>query len=185
MTAMASSGSYWNFSLIENGTDEDIRPADRTAFPVKSMRHNDGIPWAAFEHTRDGVKMEYTMRCDLQSVGLSVGSEVLSPDFRAENCIYPRALISDEEQKDKEPDYETNCNRCGWALADLNPMFRGKRDLLRRAVLVYRHAFGDLMADEPKLPPPEPKHVPQDITPMDYEAQLKLLEQQNRLRKHT
>ena len=181
MTAIASSGSCWNFSLIENGTDENIQPADRTAFPVKQMRHNNGIPWAAFEHTRDGVKMEYTMRCDFQSVG----SEALSPDFRAENCIYPRALISDEEQNGKEPDYETNCNRLGWALADLNPMFRGKRDLLRRAVLVYRHAFGDLRADESKLPPPQSKPVSQNIPSMDYEAQLKLLEQQNRLRKHT
>lgn len=92
------------------------------------------VKWITFEFARDGVKMEYTIRCDTESVNL----DDLSPEFKTENCVYPGACVPVEEYNGKRLLYEMECNTLGWALACLNPCLRSKHGLIRRAVDSWR-----------------------------------------------
>ena len=93
-----------------------------------------GVKWIAFEYTRDRVKMEYTIRCDTDSVKL----DDLSPEFKTENCVYPGACVPIKEYNGKRLLYEMECNTVGWALACLNPCLRSKPGLIKRAVDSWR-----------------------------------------------
>jgi hypothetical protein len=95
-----------------------------------------GVKWIAFEYSSDGIKMEYTIRCDADSINL----DDLSPEFRTENCVYPGACVPTKEYNGKRLLYETECNTQGWALARLNPCLRNKRGLIRRAVDSWRNS---------------------------------------------
>ena len=55
--------------------------------PLVVRQDNNGVQWIAFEYSRDRVKMEYTIRCDVESVNV----EELPQDFKSNNCVYPRA----------------------------------------------------------------------------------------------
>lgn len=101
---------------------------------VKSDKY--GVDWIAFEYSRNGVKMEYTIRCDVASVN----TKGLSQDFRSANCIYPRACCSKDQYQGKRFAYESKCNALGWALASLNPPLREKRGLIQRAVDSWRNS---------------------------------------------
>ena len=94
----------------------------------------DGAKWITFEYSHDGIKMEYTIRCNTDSVNV----DDLSPEFRTENCVYPGACVPTKEYNGKRLLYETECNTLGWALARLNPLLRNKRGLIRRAVDSWR-----------------------------------------------
>lgn len=83
--------------------------------------------------------MEYTIRCDVESVN----TEELSPEFKQENCVYPRACCNKDEYRGNRLLYETDCNRVGWALAHLNVPLRGKRGLIQRAVDSWRNSNAD------------------------------------------
>ena len=107
--------------------------------PLVVRQDNNGVQWIAFEYSRDRVKMEYTIRCDVESVNV----DDLSQEFKTENCVYPRACCSKENYRGNRLVYETECNTVGWALADLNPCLRGKRGLIQRAVDSWRNSNQD------------------------------------------
>ena len=107
--------------------------------PLVVRQDNNGVQWIAFEYSRDRVKMEYTIRCDVESVQV----DSLSQDFKQENCVYPRACCTKEMYRGNRLIYETECNTVGWALADLNPCLRGKRGLIQRAVDSWRNSNQD------------------------------------------
>lgn len=83
--------------------------------------------------------MEYTIRCDVESVQ----TDDLSPEFKQDNCVYPRACCPREQYRGNRLQYESECNTVGWALAQLNPPLRGKRGLIQRAVDSWRNSNQD------------------------------------------
>ena len=107
--------------------------------PLVVRQDGNGVQWIAFEYSRDRVKMEYTIRCDVESVD----TNSLSQEFKSENCVYPRACVPKEQYKGNRLAYETDCNQVGWALAELNPCLRGKRGLIQRAVDSWRNSNQD------------------------------------------
>ncbi|RYO74042.1 hypothetical protein DL764_011002 [Monosporascus ibericus] len=107
--------------------------------PLVVRQDNNGVQWIAFEYSRDRVKMEYTIRCDVESVN----TDELSNDFKTENCVYPRACCPKDQYRGNRLQYETECNTVGWALAQLNPSLRGKRGLIQRAVDSWRNSNQD------------------------------------------
>ncbi|TGZ76222.1 hypothetical protein EX30DRAFT_399424 [Ascodesmis nigricans] len=107
--------------------------------PLVVRQDNNGVQWIMFEYSRDRVKMEYTIRCDVESVNV----DQLSPEFKTENCVYPRACCTKEQYRGNRLVYETECNNVGWALAQLNPPLRGKRGLIQRAVDSWRNSNQD------------------------------------------
>lgn len=107
--------------------------------PLVVRQDGNGVQWIAFEYSRDRVKMEYTIRCDVESVNI----DDLTPEFKQENCVYPRACCPKEQYRGNRLMYETDCNRVGWALAELNIPLRGKRGLIQRAVDSWRNSNQD------------------------------------------
>ncbi|KAI0019712.1 hypothetical protein F4780DRAFT_771112 [Xylariomycetidae sp. FL0641] len=107
--------------------------------PLVVRQDNNGVQWIAFEYSRDRVKMEYTIRCDVESVN----TDELTPEFKTENCVYPRACCPKDQYRGNRLQYETECNTVGWALAQLNPCLRGKRGLIQRAVDSWRNSNQD------------------------------------------
>ena len=107
--------------------------------PLVVRQDNNGVQWIAFEYSRDRVKMEYTIRCDVESVN----TDDLSSDFQGENCVYPRACSGKDGYRGNRFQYEMECNTVGWALAELNPCLRGKRGLIQRAVDSWRNSNQD------------------------------------------
>jgi len=107
--------------------------------PLVVRQDNNGVQWIAFEYSRDRVKMEYTIRCDVESVDTAS----LASEFKSENCVYPRACVPRDQYKGNRLNYETDCNQVGWALAELNPCLRGKRGLIQRAVDSWRNSNQD------------------------------------------
>lgn len=83
--------------------------------------------------------MEYTIRCDVESINV----ESLSHEFKTENCVYPRAMCGKDGYRGNRLVYESECNAVGWALAELNPQLRGKRGLIQRAVDSWRNSNQD------------------------------------------
>lgn len=122
------------------GTNPNAAPGPIPATtPLVVRQDTNGVQWIAFEYSRDRVKMQYTIRCDVESVNV----EDLAPDFKTENCVYPRAYCSKEQYRGNRLVYETECNAVGWALAELNPPLRGKRGLIQRAVDSWRNSNQD------------------------------------------
>jgi hypothetical protein len=107
--------------------------------PLVVRQDQNGVQWIAFEYSRDRVKMEYTIRCDVESVDVNG----LAPEFKTENCVYPRACCPKDQYKGNRLHYESECNTVGWALAQLNPCLRGKRGLIQRAVDSWRNSNQD------------------------------------------
>jgi hypothetical protein len=98
--------------------------------PLVVRQDQNGVQWIAFEYSRDRVKMEYTIRCDVESINV----DELPQDFKTENCVYPRISCPKDQYKGNRFYYEAECNTLGWALAQLNSCLRGKRGLTQRAV---------------------------------------------------
>ena len=111
----------------------------QTTAPLVVKQDESGVQWIAFEYSRDRVKMEYTIRCDVESVN----TESLDPNFKTENCVYPRACGDKSQYKGNRLNYETECNNVGWSLAHLNTCLRGKRGLIQRAVDSWRNSNQD------------------------------------------
>ncbi|KAK8209029.1 hypothetical protein M8818_003993 [Zalaria obscura] len=107
--------------------------------PLVVRQDQNGVQWIAFEYSRDRIKMEYTIRCDVESVNI----DELSPEFKSANCVYPRACGGKDAYKGNRLHYESECNAVGWALAELNPMLREKRGLIQRAVDSWRNSNQD------------------------------------------
>lgn len=108
--------------------------------PLVVRQDHNGVQWIAFEYSRDRVKMQYTIRCDVESVN----TDELSPEFKQLNCVYPRACVNKEQYKGNRLHYESECNTVGWALAQLNPSLREKRGLIQRAVDSWRNSNQDV-----------------------------------------
>lgn len=120
-----------------NGVNPNAAPGPIPATtPLVVRQDNNGVQWIAFEYSRDRVKMEYTIRCDVESVNL----DKLDATFKDENCVYPRACGPKENYRGNRIVYETECNTVGWSLAQLNPCLRGKRGLIQRAVDSWRNS---------------------------------------------
>jgi len=134
-TAPPSSGNNKASSINPNAAPGPI-PATT---PLVVRQDQNGVQWIMFEYSRDRVKMEYTIRCDVASVNV----EALSHEFKTENCVYPRACCSKDQYRGNRLVYETECNSVGWALAELNPPLRGKRGLIQRAVDSWRNSNQD------------------------------------------
>lgn len=107
--------------------------------PLIVRQDRNGVQWIQFEYSRDRVKMDYTIRCDVESVN----TDELPADFKHDNCVYPRANGPKELYKGNRQVYETECNTVGWALAHLNASLRGKRGLIQRAVDSWRNSNQD------------------------------------------
>ncbi|KAF7718788.1 Uncharacterized protein PECH_005888 [Penicillium ucsense] len=126
--------------VSSTGTSSSAAPGPIPATtPLVVRQDSNGVQWIAFEYSRDRVKMEYTIRCDVESVNV----DNLSQDFKTENCVYPRACCSKDQYRGNRLVYETECNTVGWALAELNPSLRGKRGLIQRAVDSWRNSNQD------------------------------------------
>ena len=136
----AISGSNPHASPPLGGTTSSAAPGPIPATtPLVVRQDSNGVQWIAFEYSRDRVKMEYTIRCDVESVIV----DTLTQEFKTENCVYPRACCSKDQYRGNRLVYETECNAVGWALADLNPALRGKRGLIQRAVDSWRNSNQD------------------------------------------
>ncbi len=142
----ASAGSSQNGNGLTNGqsgsqgVNPNAAPGPIPATtPLVVRQDNNGVQWIAFEYSRDRVKMEYTIRCDVESVN----TDNLPNDFRTDNCVYPRACCNKDTYKGNRLQYENECNTVGWALAELNPCLRGKRGLIQRAVDSWRNSNQD------------------------------------------
>jgi len=125
---------------LHHGANPNAAPGPIPATtPLVVRQDQNGVQWIAFEYSRDRVKMEYTIRCDVESVDVNS----LSADFKNENCVYPRACCPKDQYKGNRLHYESECNTVGWALAQLNPCLRGKRGLIQRAVDSWRNSNSD------------------------------------------
>ncbi|KAJ5549320.1 hypothetical protein N7513_006554 [Penicillium frequentans] len=92
-----------------------------------------GVPaagWMTFEFTRDGVKMEYKIRTDIETIN----TDTLSQTFKDSNRVYLLTSLNSDNQQGLSDIFENACNKVGWALAKLNPILQGKRGLLHHAV---------------------------------------------------
>ena len=115
----------------------DLPGPQAAAMPLVVRQDSNGVRWMAFEHVQDDVKMEYTIRCDVNTVNC----DDFSPEFRTENCVYPGACVHIKEYKGNRLLYETEANKLGWALAHLNPLLRSKRGIIERAVDYYQRTI--------------------------------------------
>ncbi|KAL8763728.1 MAG: hypothetical protein Q9184_000520 [Pyrenodesmia sp. 2 TL-2023] len=123
-----------------NGANPNAVPGPIPATtPLVVRQDENGVQWILFEYSRDRVKMEYTIRCDVESVNV----DSLTAEFKTENCVYPRACCAKDQYRGNRLAYETECNTVGWALAELNPCLRGKRGLIQRAVDSWRNSNQD------------------------------------------
>lgn len=109
--------------------------------PIMVQRKQDGINTIKFEYSKERVKVMHEIQCNVDSIDI----DQLTNEFKDLNCVYPRAH-GKGDYKGSRLNYETECNRTGWALAALNPQLQGKRGLIQRAVDSWRNC-----ANDPKL----------------------------------
>ena len=139
-TAQSMSSTNTHASSNSNSSNTTAAPGPIPATtPLVVRQDGSGVQWIAFEYSRDRVKMEYTIRCDVENITI----ENLTPEFKTDNCVYPRACCPKEQYRGNRLVYETECNAVGWALAELNPCLRGKRGLIQRAVDSWRNSNQD------------------------------------------
>ncbi|KAK9477940.1 hypothetical protein V1514DRAFT_94186 [Lipomyces japonicus] len=118
-------------------------PGPIPAAPPSFIRRDEhGVDWIAFQYSKNRVRTEYCIRCDISSVNV----QSLSVHYRNHNCIYPGANMPRHQYTGNRYEYENECNKIGWALAHLNPSLRGRKGLLQRAVDSWRNS-----SENPKL----------------------------------
>lgn len=100
--------------------------SEASSTPLFLRQEQNGVHWLAFEYLRDQVKIEYTIRCDIDFVR----AETLDNHFRSLNRIH----------RDAGSAHKMQSNAIGWALADLNPALRENPTLLSHAVSCFRQA---------------------------------------------
>ncbi|CAO3615093.1 unnamed protein product [Cunninghamella blakesleeana] len=69
-----------------------------------------------------------------------VNVDDIDMEFRLSNCVYPRAMNYQQPSSDIHQQ-ESVCNELGWKLAWLNPQLTGNKNLLQRALDLYRIKF--------------------------------------------
>ncbi|KAJ2962651.1 hypothetical protein NQZ79_g2198 [Umbelopsis isabellina] len=84
-------------------------------------------------------------RCRIRINIESVDMNEIEESFRTQNSVYPRALIGNDSTlpgSHAKWQHENECNILGWKLAWLNSrQLAGKKNLLQRALDVYRNKF--------------------------------------------
>lgn len=105
-------------------------PQPHLSVPV--VRQHNNIFWVAFPYETHGLQMEYTIRSDTNSVDTTA----LSDQFKWDNSIInlQQSDLDEQAQDTQRAEREALLN-WGWALAELNPCLRDKRDLLVAAVV--------------------------------------------------
>ncbi|OBZ90574.1 hypothetical protein A0J61_01372 [Choanephora cucurbitarum] len=104
--------------------------------PIAEIK--DGVEWVSFVYSHNRTLKRYSIRTDIQTVAL----DIVDDQFKADNCVYPRANLPKETYKGNRWAYETECNDLGWKLAWLNKSeIAGKRGLIQRAVDSYRNRY--------------------------------------------
>lgn len=114
-------------------------PISASTTPITVQRDASGVNWLSFTYTRESVRKIYRVCCDIGGVALST----LPADFRAANCVYPRACVPPDQYIGNRQRYETECNAIGWSLAWINSELRGQRGLIQRAVDCWRNTNAD------------------------------------------
>jgi len=100
----------------------------------------EGIEHLIFTYSTKGTVQEYVIRTDIDNLH----SSDIPDEFRADNCVYPRALCPREQYTGNRYEYETVCNDLAWRLTWLNAnILSGKRGLIQRAVDSFRNRFSD------------------------------------------
>ena len=100
------------------------------------VEFRDGIEWLIFTYSTKGHIQEYHIRADIDDIG----PDEIPEEFKAENCVYPRALVPKEVYIGNRYEYETAVNEIAWKLCWRNPgVLGGKRGLIQRAVDSYRN----------------------------------------------
>ncbi|CAN6636748.1 hypothetical protein TRVA0_016S00430 [Trichomonascus vanleenenianus] len=122
----------------KNGSSAPPGPIPATT-PTLVRRDEQGVEWIAFEYSKERVKTSYCIRCDIETVDQAQ----LPAEFKADNCIYPRACVPPDQYTGNRQKYETECNTIGWCLAYLNPKLRNQRGLIQRAVDSWRNTNAD------------------------------------------
>ena len=101
-----------------------LRPCLQSA-----LQDENGVYWIRFDYSHKGVLTEYNIRYEMDNVDV----ENLPHEFKMENCIYPRALVPEDQYQGDDRDNDKTWNAIGWALAVQNPSLQGRRELLQRA----------------------------------------------------
>lgn len=107
--------------------------------PVLEVRN--GKEFLIFTYSTKGVPHEFAIRTDIDDISL----EEIPEDFKAENCVYPRACCPREQYVGNRWEYETACNELAWRLCWLNhDVLPNKRGLIQRAVDSYRNRLTEM-----------------------------------------
>lgn len=100
------------------------------------IEYRDTIEWLIFTYSTKGHIQEYHIRSDIDDLNI----EDIPEEFKAENCVYPRALAPREAYVGNRFDYEVSVNIIAWKLCWRNAsVLCGKRGLIQRAVDSYRN----------------------------------------------
>ncbi|KAI8326864.1 hypothetical protein BD560DRAFT_419077 [Blakeslea trispora] len=75
--------------------------------PIAEIK--DGVEWVSFVYSHNRTLKRYSIRTDIQTVALGI----VDDQFKADNCVYPRANLPKETYKGNRWAYETECN--DWA----------------------------------------------------------------------
>ncbi|KAI9208301.1 uncharacterized protein BJ171DRAFT_237937 [Polychytrium aggregatum] len=122
--------------IPNNGTKTATVPA---TIPI--VEYKDGIEWITFVYTHKGLSTTYHIRTDIDNLS----NEVLTEEFKLNNCVYPRAYVPKEAYTGNRYEYENQVNAIGWKLTYLNyDALATKRGLIQRAVDSFRNRFPEL-----------------------------------------
>lgn len=107
--------------------------------PILEIR--DGMEYLMFTYSTKGQQQEYAIKTEIENIGL----EEIPDDFKAENCVYPRAFCPRDQYVGNRWEYETACNDLAWKLTWINSdVLAGKRGLIQRAVDSYRNRLTEM-----------------------------------------
>lgn len=107
--------------------------------PILEIR--DGLEYLMFTYSTKGQQQEYAIKTEIESINI----EEIPDDFKAENCVYPRAFCPRDQYVGNRWEYETACNDLAWKLTWLNSdVLAGKRGLIQRAVDSYRNRLTEM-----------------------------------------
>lgn len=127
----ASEGDSEEYSHHSSGGQYMNLPASAPQIEIR-----DGIEWLIFTYSTKGHRQEFCINIDIDSFTL----DEIPEDFKAENCVYPSAMLPREAYLGNRYDYEVSVNELAWKLTWLNaPVLSGKRGLIQRAVDSYRN----------------------------------------------
>ncbi|CCH45211.1 Cytadherence high molecular weight protein 3 [Wickerhamomyces ciferrii] len=96
-----------------------------------------------FSYSKRKIIKNFSIKCPGDQQKLENILSTLPQEFTLENCVYPRAMGTEEEYKGNRYNYEKECNEIGWGLSWLNPELRNHRGLIQRAVDSWRNTRPD------------------------------------------